>query len=255
MGLAELDVVPHATGAAAKTVARHQEPQELILHAAWFCPFAHRVWITLEEKGVPYQYKEVNPYKKEPHFLAINPKGLVPVIEYKGKALSESLILVEFVEDAFPQAPNLLPRDPVERAEARRWIDSINKQFIYPHQRLLQAQSVEDQRAALDDVYRFLRNFSESIQGPYFLGEQFSLVDIVIAPWIIRDWVVTQHRGYRREDASPKWKVYADLVQKRESVANTLSLQEHTIGIYDQYLRDEAESEAARAVREGRTIP
>ena len=34
-----------------------------------FCPYVQRTWITLEERGVPYQYKEVNPYKKEKHFL------------------------------------------------------------------------------------------------------------------------------------------------------------------------------------------
>jgi len=56
----------------------------------WFCPFVQRAWIALEEGKVPYQYKEVNPYKKEvclsvmqsntkPSYLAINPKGLVPV--------------------------------------------------------------------------------------------------------------------------------------------------------------------------------
>ena len=36
-----------------------------------FCPFAQRVWIALEEKGIPYEYKEVNPYKKEKHFLGM----------------------------------------------------------------------------------------------------------------------------------------------------------------------------------------
>ncbi len=34
-----------------------------------FCPFVQRTWIALEEKGIPYQYKEVNPYKRESHFL------------------------------------------------------------------------------------------------------------------------------------------------------------------------------------------
>ena len=36
-----------------------------------FCPFVQRTWIALEEKGIPYQYKEVNPYKKEKHFLGM----------------------------------------------------------------------------------------------------------------------------------------------------------------------------------------
>ena len=36
-----------------------------------FCPYVQRTWIALEEKGILYQYKEVNPYKKEKHFLGM----------------------------------------------------------------------------------------------------------------------------------------------------------------------------------------
>ena len=65
MGIPDEHIYPHATGHAAKTVAAHQDPQEVIFYSGWFCPFVQRSWITLEEKGIPYQYKEVNPYKKE----------------------------------------------------------------------------------------------------------------------------------------------------------------------------------------------
>ncbi|KAJ7876127.1 glutathione S-transferase [Mycena olivaceomarginata] len=91
--------LPRATDNAILTVETHTEPQELIFYAGWFCPFVQRSWIVLEEKGIPCQYKEVNPYKKEKHFLDINPKGLVPTVEYHGKALYESLVLCEFFED------------------------------------------------------------------------------------------------------------------------------------------------------------
>jgi glutathione S-transferase len=65
MGVPDEHIHPHATGAAAKTVEARQAPQELVFYSGWFCPFVQRSWIALEEKGVPYQYKEVNPYKKE----------------------------------------------------------------------------------------------------------------------------------------------------------------------------------------------
>ncbi len=41
----------------------------ILMSPSQFCPFVQRTWICLEEKGLPYQYKEVNPYKKEKHFL------------------------------------------------------------------------------------------------------------------------------------------------------------------------------------------
>lgn len=65
MSMPDENIHPHATGNAAKTVEQHQGTNELVFYAGWFCPFVQRAWITLEEKGVPYQYKEVNPYKKE----------------------------------------------------------------------------------------------------------------------------------------------------------------------------------------------
>ncbi|KAH6914022.1 glutathione S-transferase [Coprinopsis sp. MPI-PUGE-AT-0042] len=215
---------PVATGAASDTVAAHRDPQELVFYAGWFCPFAQRAWIALEEKQIPYQYQETNPYKKDPEFLAINPKGLVPAVTYKGRALYESLVLSEFFDDAFPSSgTKLLPSDPIERAYARIWIDYIP--------------------------------FTDEIKGPFFLGDQFSLVDVVIGPWIARDYVLREHRNYSRKDVGPKYEQYAALVENRPSILNTMSEKEHLDLIYGRYLRDEAQSQAAKAARAGRPIP
>ncbi len=85
-------IYPVATGAAAKVVEQHQEPQDLVFHSGWvrllsvasmrlrklrrgtivqFCPYVQRTWISLEEKSIPYKYNEVNPYNKEKHFLGM----------------------------------------------------------------------------------------------------------------------------------------------------------------------------------------
>ncbi|TFY75954.1 hypothetical protein EWM64_g8056, partial [Hericium alpestre] len=141
MAVPDADIYPTATGEAAKTVAQHTAPQNLVFYAGWFCPFVQRVWIALEEKGIPYQYQEINPYNKDKEFLAINPKGLVPAFAYKGKPLYESLVMLEFLEDAYPShKPDLLPTDPLARAHARLWLDYITKSVVPANQRLLQAQ-------------------------------------------------------------------------------------------------------------------
>ncbi|KAH8113513.1 glutathione-S-transferase [Phellopilus nigrolimitatus] len=256
MSLPDARIHPHATGEAAKTVEKRQQPQELVFYAGWFCPFVQRVWITLEERGIPYQYKEVNPYKKEKHFLDINPKGLVPAIEYSGKALYESLILCEFLEDAYPQhAPHLLPADPYERANVRLWLDHISKVFMPAFFRLLQSQEKDKQDAAREDLYKALGQLAEKRQGPYFLGAQLSLVDVAIAPWAVRDYILAENRAYRREDVPNGWKEWAELLEKRESVLRTVSDKEHYAELYSRYLKDEAQSEVAKATRAGKAIP
>ncbi|KAG5645414.1 hypothetical protein DXG03_006238 [Asterophora parasitica] len=223
MPIPDEQIFPHATGPAEALVAKHQEPQDLVFYAGWFCPFVQRGWIALEEKGIKYQYKEVNPYKKENHFLEINPKGLVPAVEYKGKAIYESLVILEFLEDAYPDHTPLLPSDPVERAIARIWVDFVSKSVVPAFQRLLQAQEQEKQDAAREELYVALRKFATEVKGPYFLGDEFSLVDVAIAPWVVRDYPSQEHRGYTREGASDAWARYASIIEKRESVVNTQS--------------------------------
>ncbi|KII95625.1 hypothetical protein PLICRDRAFT_97369 [Plicaturopsis crispa FD-325 SS-3] len=254
MSTPDRNIFPHATGAAAATVKNHEQPADLVYYAGWFCPYVQRGWIALEERGIPYQYKEVNPYKKEKHFLAINPKGLVPALEYKGKALYESIIISEFLEDAYPEyKPNLLPADPYERARARLWIDHINKAVVPAFMRLVQAQEPAKQDAARDEISEALRKLATEVKGPYFLGEEFSLVDAAIAPWVARDYIVAEHRGYSRSAVSKEWEAYAQALAARDSVIKTSS--EHYAEIYGRYLRDEAQSEAAKAIRAGKVIP
>ncbi|TCD61941.1 hypothetical protein EIP91_007681 [Steccherinum ochraceum] len=256
MGIPDEHIHPVATGVAAETVAKHWDPQEIVFYSGWFCPFVQRTWIALEERGIPYQYVEVNPYKKEPHFLEINPKGLVPAIEYKGRALYESIILCEFLEDAFPERkPNLLPADPSDRAYARMWIDYVTKNLVPASMRLVQAQDPEQQKEHLKELLEFQRAFAAQVKGPYFLGEEFSLVDITLVPWIVRDFVSAEHRGYRREDAGEAWKKYADNLVTRPSVINTSSELVHYYEIVHRYLKNESQSEMAKAVRAGRDIP
>ncbi|KAI0645231.1 glutathione S-transferase C-terminal-like protein [Trametes meyenii] len=255
MGTPDEQIHPVATGHAAKTVEEHQGPQDLVFYAGWFCPYVQRSWIALEERGIPYQYKEVNPYKKEKHFLDINPKGLVPAIEYKGKALYESLILIEFFEEAFPDhEPHLLPKDPFDRAYVRLWIDYVAKQIVPVFMRTVMAQEADKQKAGLEDFYKALRTLTEKVKGPYFLGEQFSVVDVALAPWIVRDYILAENRGYSRDAVGPAWKAYAEKLESRESVLKTKSDKEHYAEIYARYLRDEAQSEAAKAIRAGRAF-
>lgn len=60
-------------------------------------PFVQRVWIAMEYKGIPYQYIEVDPYKKPQALLEVNPRGLVPGIRHGDWGCGESTVLMEYV--------------------------------------------------------------------------------------------------------------------------------------------------------------
>ena len=166
--------------------------------------------------------------------LELNPKGLVPAIEYRGKALYESLVLLEFLDDAYPShTPSLLPSDPVDRAVARIWIDHFNKSILPAVQRLTQFQAKKQQDDSREVLYDAQRKLVEQVKGPYFFGEQFSIVDAAIAPWVQRDWVITENRGYDRNVAGEAWVNYARALSERPSVQKTNSVSaEHYQNIH-----------------------
>ena len=92
------------------------------------CPYAHRTALALAEKGVPHKRIHVDLSNKPRWYLDVNPRGLVPALETAdGAVLTESLDLVEFVDEAF-EGPNLAP--PGREAEARRLARSFDGGFV-----------------------------------------------------------------------------------------------------------------------------
>ncbi|MCW5771148.1 MAG: glutathione S-transferase family protein [Rhodospirillaceae bacterium] len=84
---------------------------------------AQKVRIALEEKQLPYEARHINLMKAEqvtPEFLKINPKGVVPAIVHDGAPVIESTVIMEYLDDAFPERP-LRPAAPLARARMRVW--------------------------------------------------------------------------------------------------------------------------------------
>jgi glutathione S-transferase len=80
--------------------------------------YHNKVLIALREKGVPFEEDcEVHPSQKD-EYLAKSPMGKVPYLEVDGTRIRESAVILEYLEDAYPQVP-LLPQDPLERAKVR----------------------------------------------------------------------------------------------------------------------------------------
>lgn len=188
------NLFPHATGQAHSIVDAHQAEQPLKLYSGWFCPFVQRAWTVLEEKKIPYQYIEVNPYHKPDSLLKLNPRGLVPTLQYDNKPLYESTVICEFLEDAYPDhGPHLLPKDPFDRARTRIWTDFCTSRIIPAFHRFLQYQPMDDKEGLEGVRKEFLDKLKEfakemDTEGPFFLGNEPSLIDFVVAPWMVSTW-------------------------------------------------------------------
>ncbi|KAJ4830464.1 hypothetical protein Tsubulata_025388 [Turnera subulata] len=84
-------------------------------------PFVYRVIWALKIKGIPYEFAKEDPTIKSPVLLKYNPvHKKIPVLVHGEKPLCESMIIVEYINNVWPQNP-LLPNDPYDRALARFW--------------------------------------------------------------------------------------------------------------------------------------
>ena len=93
----------------------------------WASPFGQRCRITLTEKGVAYEYSEQNLEQKSELLLRSNTvHKKIPVLLHGGRPVCESLIILTYIDEAWPEVAPLLPRDPYARAQARFRADYID---------------------------------------------------------------------------------------------------------------------------------
>lgn len=91
--------------------------------------------MAIEEKGLDYESRYVRleaGEAKTSEFLEINPQGVVPVLIHEGHTVTESTIITEYLDDAFPSPP-LMPRNPYYRARRRYWARRIDDEMHVPH--------------------------------------------------------------------------------------------------------------------------
>ena len=254
--------------------------QDIELLSAWFCPYAQRAWIALNEKlGVGnFQITEAmrtmepdDHYEKTPLLLECNPNGLVPVIidrrrqrqgeaDEKSDVIYESLICVEYADEALGEGPTLLPGNAAQRAHARMWADKLNKKINTPFYQLLMKQTKEEQDKAAQTILEGLRDFSANCRGPYFYGDEFTLVDIALAPWAvgIRMDILKHYRQFevphtQEYDQYHKWaKVVSERSQFKATASTDLPAM---IRVYRRYAEGTALSKVGDAVRGGTALP
>ena len=99
------------------------------LFTANFSPFGQRVRLALLEKGLDFLHTEIDLTAKPEWFLIISPLGQVPVIRHEDRFVSDSSVILEYLEDVYP-IPSLRPRDPKTRAVIRFWTDYADEKLV-----------------------------------------------------------------------------------------------------------------------------
>ena len=149
------------------------------------CPYAHRVRIVLAEKGVVAEFVEVDLDNKSDELLDLNPYGTVPTLVDRDLVLYQSNIILEYLEERFPHPP-LMPVYPVARARNRLMMNRVDRDWYSLMHRIL-----GDDKAAADAARKELSDSLISVapvfaDSPYFLSEEFTLVDCSLAALLWR---------------------------------------------------------------------
>ncbi len=153
----------------------------ITLYSAARCPYAARARIVLAEKGIDHEIVEIDLSDRPDWLYEKNPTGRVPVIEEDdGVPLPESAVILEFIEERYPEPP-LLPADPADRAAVRLLIFR-DGDLTSPYYALRRGE--DGAREALDSA---LGRFDALLgEQPYLSGEEFGLADIALVPWFLR---------------------------------------------------------------------
>lgn len=157
----------------------------------WISPYSCRVIWGLKLKGIPFEYIEQDLANKSPLLLQYNPvHKKIPVLVHDENPICESMIILEYLDETWPQQHPLMPTDPYERALARLWIKYIEDKGTSMWK--IYRTKGEEQEEAVKATLEMLQTIEEKAMGlvgekKYFGGDNIGIVDIaycVIAHWL-----------------------------------------------------------------------
>ena len=152
----------------------------LTLYDAGRCPYCARVRILLAEKDVEYEPVVIDLDDRPAWIYEKNSLGRVPVLEEDAFVLPESAVIMEYLEERYPEPP-LLPLDGAERALARLQIFRFDR-LSTPYYAVRRGD--EEARPKLERALAELDALLEA--QPFLTGAEFGLADIAYVPWLLR---------------------------------------------------------------------
>jgi glutathione S-transferase len=184
------------------------------------CPWVQRAAIVLREKGVPFEFRHIEPDNRPDWFLAISPHKKVPVLRVDDTvSLFESNAINEYLDETIQ--PRLHPDDPVQRAINRAWTD-----YVPTFSESVTGMAYADDEAGYNKAaakipvaFERLEGAlaKQSPQGPFFNGAKYSLVDAGYAPFLQRYHFLDRIRPIEQIEKFPRLKAWAQALLKRPS--------------------------------------
>ena len=189
-------------------------------------PFSHRCRIVLYEKGMDFEIIDVDLYNKPEDIAVINPYNRVPVLVDRDLVLYESNIINEYIDERFPH-PQLMPGDPVDRARVRLFLLNFEKE-LFAHVNTLEqttgkkGHDKEQEKARTHIRDRLTQLAPVFLKNKYMLGENFSMLDVAIAPLL---WRLDYYGIELSKNAAPLLK-YAERIFSRPAYIEALTPSE-----------------------------
>jgi len=165
------------------------------LYGYWRSSAAYRVRIALGHKGLDYEPAMVDlriNRQSDPEYLRMNPQGMVPMLVDSGHPLTQSLAIIEYLDEVYPE-PRLIPGDAVQRARIRSLaqvvacdIHPLNNLRVLTYLRkdlVLGEESVNAwARRWIEAGFATLETVLNGSSGPYLVGDTVTLADICLVP-------------------------------------------------------------------------
>ena len=190
------------------------------------CPYAQRTRMVMLEKGLDFNLREIDLYNRPDWWAELSPYGKVPLLKHGDGIVYESAIINEYLDEVFPDTP-LRPANPLQRAQARIWIDYCDTRFMPACHQLIQDRKNADKqvenRAKLREVLTFMEQegLRKLGNGPYWIGTEFTLADVQFAPFVERFPCYEDLWGAQWPDECTRLRDWFDAVSSRDSFKAT----------------------------------
>lgn len=152
----------------------------MTLYSGSTCTYSHMVRLVLAEKGINYEIQEVEENDTPEDLKDLNPYNEVPTLVDRDLVLYAPQVIVEYLDDRFPHPP-LMPVAPVSRASNRLMLYRIERDWYSLTKRInvdpRAGKELQDSLIAVSPVFQ---------QKPFFMSDEFSLVDCAILPVLWR---------------------------------------------------------------------